>query len=67
MMLKQVKENLDDDGAVYIRYHLNGSLFNLRRLHAHTKILEQLFRDLLFADDAVLVAHSERAQQYLTS
>ena len=66
-MLKQVTEDLDDDGAVYIYYCLDGSQFNLRRLHAHTESLEQLFRDLLFADDAALVAHTERALQHLTS
>ena len=56
MMLKHIIEDLDDDGAVYICYHLDDSLFNLRRLHAHTKTLEQLFCWLLFADDAALVA-----------
>ena len=60
-------EGLDGDNAVYIRYRLDGSLFNLRRLQAHTKTLEQLFRDFLFADDAALVAHTESALQRLTS
>ena len=67
MMLKQALQDLDDDDAVYIRYRLDGSLFNLRRLQAHTKTLEQLIHDLLFADDAALVAHTERALQRLTS
>ena len=66
-MLKQALQDLDDDDAVYIRYRLDGSLFNLRRLQAHTKTLEQLIQDLLFADDAALVAHTERALQCLTS
>ena len=65
MMLRQATKNLDE--AVYIRYRLDGSLFNLRRLQAHTKTFEQLIRDLLFADDAALVAHSESALQCLTS
>ena len=65
MKLKQIIEDLD--GAVYIHYRLDGSLFNFRRLHAHTKILEQLFRDLLFADDAAFITHTERALQHLTS
>ena len=62
MMLKQATEDLDDEDGVYIRYRLDGSLFNLRRLvHGHTKTVEQLVRDLLFADDAALVAHTEGA------
>ena len=67
MILKQVREDLDDDGPVYIRYRLDGSLFNLRRLHAHTKTLEQPFCDLLYANDAALVSHTERALQHLNS
>ena len=65
-MLKQIIEDLDDDGAVYIHYRFEGSLFNLRRPHAHSKTLEQLFRDL-FADDAALIANTERALQHLNS
>ena len=53
-MLKQV---IDLEGAVYIRYRLDGSLFNLR-LNTHKKKLEQLFRNLLFTDDAALVAYT---------
>ena len=67
MMLKQAMEGLDGGNAVFIRYRLDGSLFNLRRLQAHTKTLERMFRDLFFADDAGLVAHTESALQRLTS
>ena len=67
MMLKQATEDLDDDMEVYVRYHLDGSLFNLRRLQAHTKTQERLIQDLLFVDDAALVAHTERALQRVTS
>ena len=67
MMLRQATEDLNDDDGIYIRYRLDGNLFNLRRLQAHTKTQEQLIRDLLFADDAALVAHTERALQRLTS
>ena len=67
MMLKQVNEDLEDEDGVYVRYGLDGSLFNLRRLQAHTKTHEGLIRDLLFADDVTLVAHTERALQSITS
>ena len=35
MMLRQATENLDDHEAVYIRYRLDGSLFNLETAGAH--------------------------------
>lgn len=47
MTLKHATGDLDDDNAVYIHYHLDGSLFNIRRLQVHTKKLDQLFHDLL--------------------
>ena len=67
MMLKQATVDLDNDEEVYVRYRLHGSLFNLRRLQAHTKTQERLIQKLLFADDAALVAHTERALQRMTS
>jgi len=36
-----------------------GGLCNLSRLHAKTKTKRVLIRELLYADDAALVAHSE--------
>ena len=45
---------------MYIIYRLGGSLFNLRRLRAQTKTFEHLIRNLPFADDATVVAHTER-------
>ena len=67
MMLEQALKDLDTDDAVYIRYRYDGNLYNLRRLQARTKTQEQLVTDLLFADDAALVAHSEEALQRLTT
>ena len=67
MMLSHAFQDLDDEDAVYIRYRLDGNLFNLRRLKSHTKTLQVLVRELLFADDAALVAHTETALQRLVS
>ncbi|GFS08107.1 hypothetical protein ElyMa_001266300, partial [Elysia marginata] len=66
-MIEQATEDLAPEDGVYVRYRLDGSLFSLRRLQAHTKTQERLIRDLLFADDAALVAHTEQALQRITS
>lgn len=66
-MLKQASKNLEDDEGVLLRYRTDGSLFNLRRLQARTKTKQQIVRELLFADDAALVAHTEEQLQKLTS
>ena len=67
MMLKQATADLDDDEGAYIKHRLDGILFNLRRLQAHTNTQERLIQNFLFADDAALVAHTERALQRMTS
>jgi len=67
MMLNQATADLDTEDGIYISYCLDGSLFNLRRLQARTKIKEQLIMELLFADDAALVAHTETSLQRLTT
>ena len=48
IMLPEAKEDLQDD--IYIRFRTDGSLFNLRRLLARTKTIEELITELLFAD-----------------
>ena len=58
MMHQHVTEDLDDKDGVFIRFRTDGSLFNLRRLQAHMKTKEKLIRELLFADNAALVAHT---------
>ncbi|KAI8484474.1 hypothetical protein Bbelb_377450 [Branchiostoma belcheri] len=57
MMLKEAKEDLTEGN--YIRFRTDGSVFNLRRLLAHTKTPEELILDLLCA----LLAHTEEALQ----
>ena len=67
MMLKQATVDLDDEDGVYARYHLEGSLYNLQRLQAHTKTQERLVRELLFAYNAALVTHAEGVTQGITT
>ncbi|KAJ7407950.1 hypothetical protein BTVI_61031 [Pitangus sulphuratus] len=66
MMLQRATADLDDENGVCIRYRTDGSLFNLRRLKAHTKTLNHLVHELLYADDATLIAHTEVALQRST-
>ena len=44
--------------GVFIRTRRDGKLFNLARLHAHTKTLEMCIRELLYANDSALVANN---------
>lgn len=55
----------DLDLGVYIKYRLDGSLFDLRRLSARTKTLEKLILEALFADDCALMAHRENHLQVI--
>lgn len=43
----------------------DGSLFNVARLREKTKVRKVLIRELLFADDAALTAHTEELLQRL--
>lgn len=54
MMLQWATQDHSDEDGIYIQYRTDVSLFNFRRLQAHTKNLVQLIRELLFADDAAL-------------
>ena len=51
------------DIGVFIRFRTSGKVFNLRRFSSKTKTFEALVRELLYADDADLVAHSEEDMQ----
>ena len=46
------------DAGIYLNSRTDGGVFNLRRLHAKTKVTQILVCELLFADDCALVAHS---------
>ena len=49
----------DGDVGVCFQYRTDGSVFNLRRLQAKTKVQEDIARDFLFADDCALNAGTE--------
>ena len=49
--------------GILLHTRSDGSLFNLSRLKAKTKIRKTMVRELLFADDAAFVSHSETGLQ----
>ena len=51
--------------GIYLRTRSDGRLFNLARLRANTKVREVLIRDMLFADEAAVVAHTHDELQSL--
>ena len=43
----------------------DGKLYNIARLRAKTKVCKTTIRDMLFADDAAVTAHTEYDLQQL--
>ena len=52
------------DTGIGIKWRFDGSVFNLRRLQAKTKVKSDTINDFLFADDAALNATSEANMQH---
>ncbi|KAL8571201.1 hypothetical protein ACOMHN_010662 [Nucella lapillus] len=57
----------DIEDGVYIRYRMDGSLFDIRRLSAKTKTIEKLILEALFADNYALMAHTRSALQLIVN
>ena len=57
VMLQHAFRNCNS-GAM-IRFRSDGGIFNLQRLKSRTKVSLLLLRELLFADDCALIAHTE--------
>jgi len=54
----------DGNLGVPVQFRTDGNVFNLRRFQSHTKTFQGVVRDLLYADDCALIAHSpDDAQQ----
>ena len=63
IMLREAKDDLPD--GIHIHFRTDSSLFNLRRLLARKKPIEELITELLFADDRALLAHTKAALQHI--
>ena len=51
--------------GIYLHTRQDDKLFNLKRLQAKTKVTCVLIREMLFADDAVLVSYTQEGLQCL--
>ena len=63
-MLKEATDDMPQ--GVTIRFR-SGSIFNLSRLKASTKVTEALIRELLFADDCMISCHTQPDLQHMTT
>ena len=55
----------ESEEGIYLHTRSDGSLFNVAHLRAKTKVRKVLVREMLFADDAAITAHTETALQEL--
>ena len=53
--------------GAYLRYRLDGSLFDLRRLTAKTKTVKKTVLEVLFADECALMAHMDSDLQIIVN
>ena len=57
----------DLEQGVYLRYRLDGSLFDLRRLTAKTNIVKKTVLEALFSDGCAFMAHGESDLQVIVN
>ena len=63
LLLKQAFGTAEE--SVYLHTRTDEKLFNTIRLKAKTKVKKTIIRDMLFADDAAVAAHSPSQLQSL--
>ena len=51
------RNELSNDVGIPFKYRLDGSMFNLQRLQAQTKVCTDTVFELQYADDAALPSH----------
>ena len=56
-----------ENRGVSIQYHTDGGLFNICRFMTKSKTVTTKLKDLLFADDCALVAHSADDMQEIVN
>ncbi|KAI8511994.1 hypothetical protein Bbelb_110940 [Branchiostoma belcheri] len=57
------KKRINHKDCISITYRLDGNLFNLRRLKAHTRVTHQEILELQYADDAAITGHTTAGLQ----
>ena len=67
ILLRHATGDMNDEVGVHTWYCHDGNHLNSRRLQAHTMSQETMILDLLLADNAALVAHTELSLQRITS
>ena len=55
----------DSTDGIFLHTRKDGGLYNTARLKAKTKVRKVLIREMLFADDAAVVSHTEEGLQNL--
>ena len=63
IIMTLLRNSLRAEDGIQLEYRLDGSLFNIRRLKAHTKTTTRQLVDLQYADDAAILAHSAESMQ----
>ena len=57
----------DTKDGMYLKYRTDGSLFDLHRLSAKTKIVKKIILEALFANNCTLMVHKESALQLIVN